>query len=278
MSRYDQPSRDAHDDGLTRDLAALDALFARRQALGWIGAAGALALLPSASVGQAATKRAAACPAAPVETAGPFPADGTNVAQGATSNALAAKGIVRSDIRPSFHGSRGIAAGMPLDLMLMLVDAATCSPLAGHAVYVWQSDAQGLYSLYTIPGESYLRGVQRTDADGQVRFTSIVPGCYDGRYPHIHVQVFASLDAALTGRDALLTSQLIIPADAANAAFADGAAYPGSADAFARFSLARDYVFRDNSAEQLAAMTLDATRGTGGYVARGRIALAGASA
>lgn len=269
------PHHQAHGDGLADDLAALDTLIARRRALGWLGGAGVLALLPSASSVGAAPGGSPTCRAAPSETAGPFPADGSNRAPGPTSNALAARGIVRSDIRGSFIGSTRAAAGMLLDLVLELVDATGCTPLAGHAVYVWQSDADGLYSLYSAPQESWLRGVQRTDAAGRVRFTTIVPGCYGGRYPHLHVQVFAGLDAALTGGDALLTSQLIIPAEMAQAAFADAARYPGSAESFARFSLARDYVFADNSAAELAAMTLAVTaRGRGRYGALGRIALA----
>jgi len=262
-----------HEDGLARDLAALDAL-GRRDALGWIGGAGVLALLPAASRGRAPAERTATCLAAPAETAGPFPADGTNRAPGPSSNALAAPGIVRSDIRASFIGSTRVAAGVPLDLTLTLVDANGCAPLAGRALYIWQSDAEGLYSLYSAPQESYLRGVQRTDAAGRVRFTTIVPGCYAGRYPHIHVQAFGGLETALSGRDALLTSQLIIPLEMARAAYADAAAYPGSAESFAHFSLARDYVFADNSPAELAAMTLAITGQRGGrYAARGRIAL-----
>lgn len=267
---------DDHDRGLARDLAALDALIARRRMLGWIGGAGALALLPGSGPAQS---RGDTCLAAPRETAGPFPADGTNRAAGATSNVLASRAIIRHDIRPSFTGSTGIAAGVPLDVTLTLVDARSCRPLAGHALYVWQSDAQGLYSLYSAPEESWLRGVQITDGKGQARFTSIMPGCYAGRYPHLHVQVHrgfvSEMGAAVDGHDALLTSQLIIPAAAARAVYADAKAYPGSADSFARFSIAGDYVFRDNSTAQIAAMTLSATGDPGhGYSAQGRIALA----
>jgi protocatechuate 3,4-dioxygenase beta subunit len=32
--------------------------------------------------------------------------------------------------------------------------------------------------------------VQITDANGVVSFTSIFPGCYSGRWPHIHFEVF----------------------------------------------------------------------------------------
>lgn len=270
----DQP--DDHDRGLACDLAVLDALIARRRMLGWIGSAGALALMPGASLAQRHDDR---CLPAPRETAGPFPADGTNRAAGATSNVLASRAIIRRDIRPSFVGSTRIAPGIPLDVTLTLVDARSCKPLAGHALYLWQSDAQGLYSLYSAPEESWLRGVQITDSKGQARFTSIVPGCYAGRYPHLHVQVYrgfvSEMGAAVDGHDALLTSQLIIPAAAAKAAYADARAYPGSAESFARFSIARDYVFRDNSADQIAAMTLDATGDARrGFTAKGRIALA----
>jgi protocatechuate 3,4-dioxygenase beta subunit len=38
--------------------------------------------------------------------------------------------------------------------------------------------------------ESYLRGVQVTDSNGQVTFTTIYPACYSGRWPHIHFEVF----------------------------------------------------------------------------------------
>ena len=34
-----------------------------------------------------------------------------------------------------------------------------------------------------------LLGVQVTDANGRVTFTLIVPGCYPGRWPHIHFEV-----------------------------------------------------------------------------------------
>jgi len=36
---------------------------------------------------------------------------------------------------------------------------------------------------------TFLRGVQFTDAEGQVRFQTIVPGCYPGRTNHVHFRV-----------------------------------------------------------------------------------------
>ena len=78
---------------------------------------------------------------------------------------------------------------------------AACVPLAGYAVYLWHCDRTGNYSLYgTAAGESYLRGVQVTDANGQMTFTTIFPARYDGRWPHIHFEVFSTLSNALSGR------------------------------------------------------------------------------
>jgi protocatechuate 3,4-dioxygenase beta subunit len=259
------------EEGLAADLAAMDALAARRRALAWIAGAGAAALLPGSGALRAADE--AACLAFPRETAGPYPGNGTFRAPGVSSNVLAAPGIVRSDIRASFIGSTNRAAGVPLDLGLTLVDAGGCTPLAGHEVYLWQCDAAGLYSLYTAPQESYLRGLQRSDAGGQVRFRTIVPGCYDVRYPHIHVQLFAP--GTRDGRAARLTTQLVIPEGMARATYADGQGYPGSAGAFERFPIERDGVFRDNSAAQLAAMTLAASGSPArGYVAHARVVVA----
>ena len=53
-------------------------------------------------------------------------------------------------------------------------------------------------------GETFLRGTQFTDADGAVRFTTIHPGWYPGRTPHIHFKVI------LDDKD-LVTGQLYFP-------------------------------------------------------------------
>jgi len=138
---------------------------------------------------------------------------------------------------------------------ITVVDANNgCAPLAGYAVYVWHCDAGGNYSLYTLPNESYLRGVQVTDANGQVTFTTIFPGCYSGRYPHIHFEVFSSLANATNGRSAVLISQFAMPASECNAAYATST-YSGSANNFANISIASDNVFGDNTTAQMAVMT-----------------------
>lgn len=196
------------------------------------------------------------CIADPTETAGPYPADGTNTASGSTSNALTASGIVRSDIRPSFIGSTTVAAGVKVVITLTVVNVnAACAALAGYAVYFWHCNAAGLYWLYDVPAESYLRGVQVTDVDEQVTFTTIVPACYSGRYPHMHFEMFSSLSNATGGRYAVLTSRLAMSAAACNAVFADTASYPQSASRYASVSTANDNVFGDNTAAQTAQQT-----------------------
>ena len=60
------------------------------------------------------------------------------------------------------------------------------------AVYLWSCTPEGRYSLYSkgVTDQNYLRGVQAADADGWVTFTTIFPACYDGRWPHLHFEVY----------------------------------------------------------------------------------------
>jgi protocatechuate 3,4-dioxygenase beta subunit len=152
---------------------------------------------------------------------------------------------------------------------------SACAPLAGYAIYLWQCDREGRYSLYTAAAESYLRGVQVTDSNGQVSFTTIFPGCYDGRWPHMHFEVFTSLTNATSGRYAVLTSQLAMPSAVCATVFADTATYPSSAGNFARVSLGSDMVFADNGSAQIAQMTPTFTGSVAeGYAASAVVGLA----
>ena len=67
-------------------------------------------------------------------------------------------------------------------------------PFAGAVVYVWHCTREGEYSLYSpnVRNENFLRGVQVADAAGLVRFTSVFPGCYTGRWPHVHFEVYTT--------------------------------------------------------------------------------------
>lgn len=203
----------------------------------------------------------------PEETSGPFPADGSNAKNGSTVNVLARSGILRTDLRPSFGGMKPVADGTQLDLAITLLDVSKgCAPLSGHAIYVWHCDALGKYSLYEYEDRNYLRGIGITDAKGQVAFKTIVPGCYNGRWPHIHFEVFADQEKATNGKESLLISQFAVPGDIAAALYADNRIYAASVAHLGDISLKKDNVFGDNTAEQIAAQTLNITGdATGGF-------------
>ncbi len=276
---------DDHDRGLAFDL---ETLISRRRALrviagGALSGIGLVALAgcgsddggttttsssgtsaSSSSAAAAATTSAAAATTAdaaatvacgtaiPEETAGPFPGDGSNGV-----NVLTESGIVRSDIRSSFDGATGVAEGVPLTVTLTVVDNANgCVPLTGAAVYIWHCDRDGQYSMYAdaIKDQNYLRGVQETDANGQVTFTTIYPAAYSGRWPHVHFEVYPTVDDATAGTNLRATSQLAFPEDACDIVYAT-AGYEESVQNLARTSLDRDMVFGDGYEMQLATVT-----------------------
>lgn len=230
----------------------------------------------SATTTSSSTASSSSCIADPQETAGPYPADGTNSASGSTSDILTSSGIVRSDIRSSFISTSTVAQGLLTTLTLTLIDTnASCAPLTGFAVYLWHCDAAGRYSLYTAAAESYLRGVQVSNDSGQVTFTTIFPGCYSGRWPHIHFEIFKSLSVATTGKNAALTSQLAMPASICNTVYGSLPLYSTSVSNFSAITLASDNVFGDNTAAQIAAMTPAMVGNiTDGYAATATIGIA----
>lgn len=258
----DDNTPDHKDGGFWQDMSGA---VGRRRMLGLLGVGavgvGAWALLGSGAGRASEIAGLAAdgtmCVAPPPETAGPYPADGTNVQDGQTINVLTDSGILRPDIRGSFAGLTGTAEGIPLEVEIRLVDVdLNCTPVAGLAFYLWHCDAAGGYSIYSVPGVNYLRGLQVSDATGTVRFTTILPGCYDGRWPHMHFEVFASPDAAVNGDDALLTAQIALPGADIAALFAKDARYAASLPNLSRISLASDNVFSDNTDLQIAQQTL----------------------
>jgi len=123
-----------------------------------------------------------ACAVTPSETEGPYP-DRLGM--------INSQAFFRRDIT---EGRPGLA----LSLVLTFVNTnQNCQPLPNAAVEVWQCDASGNYSEYAQPGydgtgQTFLRGLQMTDANGQVTFTTIYPGWYAGRATHIHVEVFVN--------------------------------------------------------------------------------------
>ena len=282
---------DDHDRGLLHDLSVLaarrvaavaPAALTRRRMLGLLGGAGAGLVLAacgssgsssaSASGGSVSTtgattlttllggststtaagtsSGATVTDAIPEETGGPYPADGTN-----GPDVLTESGIVRSDITSSFGDYSGTADGVALGVDLTIVHAGDGSPFPGAALYLWHADRDGHYSLYTAADQNYLRGVQEAGADGTLSFSTIYPGCYDGRWPHMHFEVFPSLDAATSAGNRLVTSQLALPEDTCHEVYDATAGYESSVDNLARTSLATDMVFSDGTDLQIPTVT-----------------------
>jgi hypothetical protein len=111
-----------------------------------------------------------------------------------------------------------------------------------------------------ITNENYLRGVQVTDANGQVTFTTIFPACYNGRWPHMHFEVYPSLASATSSANKIATSQIALPKAICDQVFAT-TGYSQSVNSFAQTSLATDNVFRDGVSLETPTYSGDATNG-----------------
>ena len=96
--------------------------------------------------------------------------------------------------------------------------------------------------------------MQAADSSGQVTFTSIFPGCYAGRWPHIHFEVYPSLSAATNVANKIATSQIALPKAASDLVYAT-AGYETSVTNLSRITLATENVFSDGSALELATMS-----------------------
>ena len=159
-----------------------DIPITRRQTFAGLGAAGAgliaarLAGIPD--LGGAATTKAATCLLTPEQEEGPYYVDLNNV---------------RTDITEG-------RPGVPLRLRIYVVDADTCKPIRRAAVDIWHCDALGVYSGVQGNSGTFMRGVQRTNANGLARFTTVYPGWYTGRAVHIHVKVHVGGNVVHTGQ------------------------------------------------------------------------------
>jgi len=176
----------APESRLTRrgSLAALGGLFATAAA-GW--------KVESAAAGPAGVASGAiSCVLAPEQTEGPYYVANEKVRRNITEG------------RP----------GTPLALRLAVVDASTCKPIRGAAVDIWHCDASGVYSGVgdAGPDTTFMRGVQRTNAQGLAAFQTVYPGWYPGRTVHIHVKVHV-------GGNVVHTGQLYFPDAVTDAAY-----------------------------------------------------------
>ena len=215
----------------------------RREAMAAIGAAGAAAALgcgdspasPSSTTSTTTptTSTNTACAVTPTETIGPYPS---------------LTDLFRSDVREGKQGAQ-------LNLTIKVVNVAGgCSPVAGANVEIWHVDAAGNYSQYgTQTAQTYLRGIQTTNASGEVNFVTIYPGWYQGRATHIHVEV------TINGRSAKVT-QIAFPEEVTAAVYRTGI-YASSGQNPTTNS--RDGVFSDGVANELITITGGDT--TSGY-------------
>lgn len=220
----------------------------RRQFLGKAGALSLGALFPFSKKIKAISDPdpvPLACTLIPAETRGPYPLFNANQVAAQTV-------LIRSDIRET-------QTGVPLNLAITVQNLA-CSPVAGAQVYIWHCSKDGLYSGYSNsqnPGQAgltYLRGIQVTDSAGQVNFTTVFPGWYNGRLTHIHVEVYV-------GNILIHTSQFAFPLDSvAGSSTALVNAYYGNSNNSIT-SYTADNVFSNGYSEQL--LTLTGNVGTG---------------
>jgi protocatechuate 3,4-dioxygenase beta subunit len=214
------------------------------------GAAGALTACSSPTTPSSTTTTtgstttggtSSTCVVTPSETEGPYP-DRTGM--------LGNQAFYRRNVTEG-------KAGLPLTLTLTIVNVNSgCAPLAGANVEIWQCDASGNYSEYAQPGyngtgETFLRGLQTTDANGQATFSTIYPGWYGGRATHIHVNVYR-------GSSVLKTTQVAFPESVSSVVYRTGVY---AAKGQNTTSNAGDMVFADGIQNELATLTGDTTSG-----------------
>jgi protocatechuate 3,4-dioxygenase beta subunit len=220
----------------------------RRDLLKGLGVVGLGSVLPikKALGAEAKAKNllaATTCFLTPQETEGPYYFDAN---------------LVRQDIRQDITTSV-IKTGLPLSMVFTVINA-DCDPIPNVLVDIWHCDKDGVYSGYAgqpggnTVGQTFLRGIQMTDANGQCTFSSIYPGWYPGRVTHVHFKV------RLTSTT-YVTSQFAFP-DAVNAAVYNTALYVAKGQN--SLTNATDSIFGSaNPENQVMAVTPNAT--TGGY-------------
>jgi protocatechuate 3,4-dioxygenase beta subunit len=222
----------------------------RREAIAMLGAAGAAIALgcgsspgsPSSAVSaaEAAGSTNAACAVTPAETAGPFPS---------------ITHLFRSDIRDGKPGTL-------LNLRITVVNTtAGCAPVPDANVEIWHVDAAGNYSEYgSQAAQTFLRGIQTTNAGGEVSFTTIFPGWYQGRATHIHIEV-------TSGGTSRKVTQIAFPEAVNRAVYGSGVYASRGANPIANAS---DGIFADSLSSELVTPTGDPAAG---YSATIQIAL-----
>jgi len=181
------------------------------------------------------------CTVSPSETKGPFPIK--------TPSQLVLENI-KSD-----------RVGIALLINLKIENKNNnCEPLSGALVDVWHCDKDGNYSEYggtqmqqtDYTSVHFLRGRQTSSASGEVSFISIYPGWYQGRAPHVHVEVLSSTGTSL------LVTQIAFPETISSEVYSStNYAAHGQADT----ANTKDNVFADSLSDELATITGNLTDG-----------------
>jgi protocatechuate 3,4-dioxygenase beta subunit len=223
-------------------------LITRREALGAVGAAGAALAFgcsdsptsPSSTTTTTTTSTNAACAVTPTETVGPYPS---------------LVDLFRSDIREGRNGTM-------LTLAIRIVNAANgCAAVPNANVEIWHVDAAGDYSQYgTQTSQTFLRGIQTTNANGEVTFTTIYPGWYQGRATHIHVEV------TMGGRSVKVT-QIAFPESINNVVHTSGVYASRGTNPISNLS---DGIFADSLSSEIVT---PAGSVNGGYAATFQVAI-----
>ena len=220
-------------------------VLSRREALAVMGAMGAAALAACAP-NVLATTQAPASTTTPAGSTASATTAATTVSAGSLPSCIVRPALTegpyfvdekinRSDIR-SDPSDGSVKDGTPLQITMNVsqITGSACAALAGATVDVWHCDATGVYSDASDPsfntqGKKFLRGNQTTDANGQVKFTTIYPGWYRGRAVHIHFKIRTT-----SGHD--FTSQWFFADSQSDAVFAQapyasrGARYKRNSD------------------------------------------------
>lgn len=181
------------------------------------------------------------CTVSPAETKGPFPIK--------TPSQLVLENIKSDRI------------GVALLINLTIENKSTnCAPLENALVDVWHCDKDGNYSEYggtsmqqtNYTEVHFLRGRQTTNAKGEVSFLSIFPGWYQGRAPHVHVEILTATGSSL------LVTQIAFPENVSSEVYSStNYVAHGQADT----SNTRDNVFSDSLDDELATLTGNLTDG-----------------
>lgn len=189
----------------------------------------------STTTGTTTGTTSGSCTTTATETAGPFPTK--------TPSSL-----VMNDITSDRTGNK-------LTVKITIQNKNnSCAVLANAIVDIWHCDAGGNYSEYGGSGMQstnytavhFLRGRQTTDANGLVTFTSIYPGWYSGRAPHIHAHIYNSAGTSL------LVTQIAFDQTINNTVYAQGVY---KSHGLQDTTNGNDNVFSDGVGTELAAFT-----------------------